>query len=51
MNYWMIKFAPFRYSWNECLRYGRFEIYGVRSPQARNNLKKMQIGDQVYMAK
>lgn len=43
----MIKFAPFRYSWNDCLRYGRFEIYGVRSPQARNYLREMRIGDQV----
>lgn len=47
MNYWLIKFAPFRYSWNECLRYGRFEIYGVRSTQARNNLQKMRNDDQV----
>ena len=45
MNYWLVKFAPFRYSWNDCLRYGRFEIYGVRSPQARNHLKDMRVGD------
>ncbi|MCY7331105.1 MAG: EVE domain-containing protein [Pseudanabaena sp. CAN_BIN31] len=47
MNYWLVKFAPFRYSWQEILRNGKFEIYSVRNPQARNNLKAMQLGDQV----
>lgn len=47
MNYWLIKFAPFRYSWNDCLRYGRFEIYGVRNHQARNYLEDMRVGDLV----
>ena len=41
MNYWLVKFAPFRYSWQEALRNGKFEIYSVRNPQARNNLKDM----------
>jgi len=47
MNYWLIKFAPFRYSWNDCLKNGRFEMYSVRSIQACENLKKMKLGDQV----
>ena len=47
MNFWLIKFAPFRYSWEDCLRNGRFEIYSVRNPQARNNLKAMKSGDEV----
>lgn len=47
MNYWLVKFAPFRYSWQDVLRNGKFEIYSVRSPQARNNLKQMKIGDEV----
>ncbi|SPD74214.1 conserved hypothetical protein [uncultured Desulfobacterium sp.] len=47
MKYWLIKFAPFRYSWEDCLRNGRFEIYSVRSPQARNNLNAMKSGDSV----
>jgi predicted RNA-binding protein with PUA-like domain len=47
MNYWLVKFAPFRYSWEDVLRNGRFEIYSVRNPQARNNLKAMKIGDEV----
>jgi predicted RNA-binding protein with PUA-like domain len=47
MNYWLIKFAPFRYSWEDILRNGKFEIYSVRNPQARNNLKSMRMGDEV----
>lgn len=47
MNYWLIKFAPFRYSWQDILRNGKFEIYSVRNPQARNNLKAMNMGDEV----
>lgn len=47
MNYWLVKFAPFRYSWQDVLRNGKFEIYSVRNPQARNNLKTMQLGDEV----
>jgi predicted RNA-binding protein with PUA-like domain len=47
MNFWLVKFAPFRYSWEDVLRNGRFEIYGVRNPQARNYLKAMRLGDEV----
>lgn len=47
MNYWLVKFAPFRCSWDDILRNGKFEIYSVRSPQARNNLKLMRISDEV----
>lgn len=47
MNYWLVKFAPFRYSWQDVLRNGKFEIYSIRNPQARNNLKSMRIGDEV----
>ncbi len=47
MDYWLIKFAPFRYSWEDVLKNGRFEIYSVRSAQARNNLKAMKMGDEV----
>ena len=47
MNYWLVKFAPFRYSWQDVLRNGRFEIYSVRNPQARNNLKEMKQNDEV----
>lgn len=47
MNYWLVKFAPFRYSWQDTLRNGKFEIYSVRNAQARNNLKAMELGDEV----
>ena len=47
MNYWLVKFAPFRYSWQNVLRNGKFEIYSVRNAQARNNLKAMKLGDEV----
>lgn len=47
MNHWLVKFAPFRYSWQDVLKNGQFEIYSVRNPQARNNLKEMKLGDQV----
>lgn len=47
MNYWLVKFAPFRYSWSDVLRNGRFEIYGVRNAQARNNLRAMKLNDEV----
>lgn len=47
MNYWLVKFAPFRYSWQDVLRNGKFEIYSVRNAQARNNLKEMKIDDEV----
>lgn len=47
MRHWLIKFAPFRYSWDDCLKYGTFEIYSVRNPQARNHLLSMKLNDKV----
>jgi len=47
MNYWLVKFAPFRYSWEDVLRNGKFEIYSVRNAQARNNLQAMHLNDEV----
>jgi predicted RNA-binding protein with PUA-like domain len=47
MNYFLVKFAPFRYNWQKIILNGKFEIYSVRSPQARNNLQKMQMNDLV----
>lgn len=48
MRYWMVKFAPFRVSWEDILANGKFEIYSVRNIQSRNNLEKMQIGDLAF---
>lgn len=47
MNYWIVKFAPFRYSWQDILRNGKFEIYSIRSTQARFFLKAMKLNDEV----
>lgn len=47
MNYWIVKFAPFRYSWKDVLKNGRFEIYSVRSALAAKNLKAMKKGDEL----
>lgn len=46
-RFWLVKFAPFRTSWNEIVRRGIFTLRGVRSPAARNNLKKMRLHDPV----
>lgn len=48
MRYWMVKFAPFRVSWEDILANGKFEIYSVRNVQSRNNLEKMQLGDLAF---
>jgi predicted RNA-binding protein with PUA-like domain len=47
MNYWLVKSEPFKYSWEKFLLDEQTFWDGVRNYQARNNLKKMQIGDQV----
>lgn len=47
MKYWLVKFAPFRCSWQDILRIGKFEIYSVRNAQARNNLRAMKLNDEV----
>lgn len=44
----MVKFAPFRVSWEDILASGRFEIYSVRNPQSRNNLEQMKLGDMAF---
>ena len=48
MRYWMVKFAPFRVSWEDILATGKFEIYSVRNPQSRNNLEQMKIDDLAF---
>ncbi|MCK9452121.1 MAG: EVE domain-containing protein [Bacteroidales bacterium] len=47
MNYWLIKCVPFRGSWQDILRNGKFEIYAVRNAQARNKLKTMKLNEEV----
>ncbi len=47
MKYWLVKSEPFKYSWEQFLKDGQTFWDGVRNYQARNNLKEMQVGDQV----
>jgi predicted RNA-binding protein with PUA-like domain len=47
MKYWLVKFSPKRTPWAEIVKTGIFTIRGVRSPEARNNLKAMVKGDLV----
>jgi predicted RNA-binding protein with PUA-like domain len=47
MRNWLIKFAPFRVSWQDIVGRGSFKIYGVRNAEARNHLKAMALGDRV----
>jgi len=43
----MVKQEPETYSWEDFVREGRTDWTGVRNYQARNNLRKMTIGDRV----
>lgn len=46
MNYWLVK-SPFRTrSWPDVLVKGSFKLYGIRNHQAKNNILKMQPGDE-----
>ena len=47
MNFWLVKQEPSKYSWNEFLKDKETFWDGVRNYQARNNLKKMRVGDLV----
>ena len=44
---WLVKFAPFRTSWAEIVKCGKFTLRGVRSPAARKHLMEMRLGDAV----
>lgn len=48
MNYWLVKSEPFKYSWEQFLKDKKTHWDGVRNYAARNNLKAMQKGDQVF---
>lgn len=48
MNYWLIKSEPFKYSWDTFVKDGVTFWDGVRNYAARNNLKAMKKGDQVF---
>ncbi len=45
MKYWLLKSEPNTWSWNDQVKEGSSMWDGVRNYQARNNLKKMSLGD------
>jgi predicted RNA-binding protein with PUA-like domain len=48
MQYWLVKSEPFKYSWEQLVIDKQTYWDGVRNYAARNNLKAMQQGDQVF---
>lgn len=48
MNYWLMKTEPSTFSWDDLVRKGCAEWDGVRSYEARNNMRVMQVGDEVF---
>lgn len=47
-QYWLVKSEPFKYSWDQFVRDGKTHWDGVRNYAARNNLRSMAVGDQVF---
>jgi predicted RNA-binding protein with PUA-like domain len=48
MNYWLVKSEPDSFSWDQQVANKVEPWTGVRSFQARNNLKAMEKGDQAF---
>jgi predicted RNA-binding protein with PUA-like domain len=48
MNYWLVKSEPTSYSWDDLKSIGDDIWDGVRNYQARNFMKEMKMGDQVF---
>ncbi len=48
MAYWLIKSEPFKYSWDQFVKDKKTFWDGVRNYAARNNLKAMKKGDEVF---
>jgi len=48
MAYWLVKSEPFKYSWEQLVQDGRTFWDGVRNYAARNNLRSMKIGDELF---
>lgn len=48
MNYWLVKSEPFKYSWDQFVSDGNAVWDGVRNYAARNNLRAMAKGDNVF---
>lgn len=48
MNHWLVKQEPTSYAWDQFVRDGRTAWTGVRNFQARNNLRAMKKGDNIF---
>jgi len=48
MAYWLVKSEPVKYSWDQFVKDGQTFWDGVRNYAARNNLKTMKKGDEVF---
>ena len=48
MNHWLVKQEPDAYSWDQFMRDKGTSWTGVRNFQARNNLRAMKKGDEVF---
>ncbi|HEX8331841.1 MAG TPA: EVE domain-containing protein [Segetibacter sp.] len=48
MAHWLIKSEPFKYSWDQFVKDKQTFWDGVRNFRARNNLKAMNNGDEVF---
>ncbi|HEY5393552.1 MAG TPA: EVE domain-containing protein [Hanamia sp.] len=48
MNYWLVKSEPAKYSWPQFLKDKKTFWDGVRNYAARNNLREMKKGDEVF---
>jgi predicted RNA-binding protein with PUA-like domain len=46
-NFWLVKQEPSSYSWSNFVAEGQTSWTGVRNYAARNNLRRMQKGDEV----
>lgn len=48
MNYWLVKQEPSSYSFDDLVKEGTTAWTGVRNYQARNFLREMKAGDEVF---
>lgn len=48
MNYWLVKSEPFKYSWDQFVKDKKATWDGVRNFAARNHMRTMKKGDQVF---
>src|ERR1044072_9145544 len=48
MNYWLVKSEPSVYSWDQLVKDGETGWEGVRNYAARNHLRDMKKGDEVF---